>query len=62
VLTNKAVYSSAQTVLLDDVLSALDAGTSKLVVEKCLKGEVLAGRTVVLVTHQYAAHHSILYD
>ncbi|RPA89809.1 hypothetical protein L873DRAFT_1831877 [Choiromyces venosus 120613-1] len=47
----RAVYSPAQTVLLDDVLSALDAGTSKLVFEKCIKGEVLAGRTVVLVTH-----------
>ncbi|KAG0635925.1 hypothetical protein HOY80DRAFT_892204 [Tuber brumale] len=47
----RAVYSPAQTVLLDDVLSALDAGTGKLVFEKCIKGEVLAGRTVVLVTH-----------
>ncbi|PWW78291.1 P-loop containing nucleoside triphosphate hydrolase protein [Tuber magnatum] len=47
----RAVYSPAQTVLLDDVLSALDAGTSKLVFERCIKGEVLAGRTVVLVTH-----------
>lgn len=47
----RAVYSPSQTVFLDDVLSALDAGTSKLVVEKCIKGEILAGRTVVLVTH-----------
>ncbi|KAA8907557.1 P-loop containing nucleoside triphosphate hydrolase protein [Sphaerosporella brunnea] len=47
----RAVYSPAQTVILDDVLSALDAGTSKIVVEKCLKGDILSGRTVVLVTH-----------
>lgn len=47
----RAVYSPSQTVFLDDVLSALDAGTSKLVVEKCIKGDILAGRTVVLVTH-----------
>lgn len=47
----RAVYSPAQTVFLDDVLSALDAETCKLVVEKCIKGEILAGRTVVLVTH-----------
>lgn len=47
----RAVYSPAQTVLLDDVLSALDAATGKHVFEKCLKGEILAGRTVVLVTH-----------
>jgi ABC-type multidrug transport system fused ATPase/permease subunit len=49
----RAVYAPAQTVLLDDILSALDANTSKLVAEKCIKGDVLAGRTVVLVTHQY---------
>lgn len=38
--------------LLDDVFSALDAGTSKLVFEKCIKGDILNGRTVILVTHQ----------
>lgn len=54
----RAVYSPSQTVFLDDVLSALDAGTSKLVVEKCIKGEILAGRTVVLVTH----HVSLVSD
>lgn len=47
----RAVYSPAQTILLDDVLSALDAGTAKVVVEKCFKGDILVGRTVVLVTH-----------
>ncbi|RPB16599.1 hypothetical protein P167DRAFT_500063 [Morchella conica CCBAS932] len=47
----RAVYSPAQTVFLDDVLSALDAETCKLVVEKCIKGDILAGRTVILVTH-----------
>lgn len=54
----RAVYSPSQTVFLDDVLSALDAGTSKLVVEKCIKGDILAGRTVVLVTH----HLSLVSD
>lgn len=48
----RAVYSPSQTVFLDDVLSALDASTCKLVVEKCIKGDILMGRTVVLVTHQ----------
>ncbi|KAH8147533.1 uncharacterized protein LAJ45_08360 [Morchella importuna] len=47
----RAVYSPAQTLLLDDVLSALDAATSRIVFDKCINGEVLAGRTVVLVTH-----------
>lgn len=49
----RAVYSPTKVVLLDDILSALDAGTSKMVLEKCIKGEVLEKRTVVLVTHQY---------
>lgn len=49
----RAVYSPTKVVLLDDILSALDAGTSKMVLEKCIKGVVLKKRTVVLVTHQY---------
>lgn len=47
----RAVYSPAETVLLDDVLSALDVHVSKFVFEKCIKGELLYGRTVLLVTH-----------
>ncbi|KAF8443446.1 hypothetical protein BGX38DRAFT_1095677, partial [Terfezia claveryi] len=47
----RAVYSPTKIVLLDDVLSALDAGTIKTVVQKCITGEVLRDRTVVLVTH-----------
>ncbi|KAF8476090.1 hypothetical protein BDZ91DRAFT_689962 [Kalaharituber pfeilii] len=47
----RAIYSPAKIVLLDDVLSALDAGTIKTVFEKCIKGEILKNRTVVLVTH-----------
>ena len=45
------MYSDAQIVLLDDVLSALDVHTSKWVAEKCLGGDLLRGRTVLLVTH-----------
>jgi ABC-type nitrate/sulfonate/bicarbonate transport system ATPase subunit len=47
----RAVYSKAEVVLLDDVLSALDVHTSKWVAEKCLGGDLLEGRTVLLVTH-----------
>ncbi|ODQ52786.1 hypothetical protein SAICODRAFT_80947 [Saitoella complicata NRRL Y-17804] len=47
----RAVYSNAQTVLLDDVLSALDIHTGKCIFENCIKGELLRGRTVILVTH-----------
>lgn len=47
----RAVYSMANIVLLDDVLSALDVHTSRHIVEECFKGDLLRGRTVILVTH-----------
>ena len=48
----RAVYSNAKTVLLDDSLSAVDAHTSKHIYQKCFMGDLLRGRTVILVTHQ----------
>ncbi|GAA5864423.1 hypothetical protein JCM1840_000490 [Sporobolomyces johnsonii] len=48
----RAVYSRASLVLLDDVLSAVDAHTSAHIYEQCLKGPLLKGRTVLLVSHQ----------
>jgi ABC-type multidrug transport system ATPase subunit len=42
-------------VLLDDVLAALDVHTVQWVVDKCLSGSLLRGRTVVLVSHNLAA-------
>jgi ABC-type transport system involved in cytochrome bd biosynthesis fused ATPase/permease subunit len=50
----RAVYSSAEIVLLDDVLAALDVHTAKWIVDKCFKGDLLKGRTVLLVTHNVA--------
>ncbi|KAI0357911.1 P-loop containing nucleoside triphosphate hydrolase protein [Trametes cingulata] len=50
----RAVYSSAEILLLDDILAALDVHTSKWIVEKCLKGDLLRGRTIILVTHNVA--------
>ncbi|KAG0174280.1 hypothetical protein DFQ28_000118 [Apophysomyces sp. BC1034] len=47
----RAVYSYAKTVLLDDCLSAVDAHTAKHIYEHCLTGDLLRGRTVILVTH-----------
>ncbi|KAL0572670.1 hypothetical protein V5O48_009294 [Marasmius crinis-equi] len=47
----RAVYSQAKVLLLDDVLAALDVHTSKWIVEKCFKGDLLRERTVLLVTH-----------
>ncbi|KZS96543.1 hypothetical protein SISNIDRAFT_451288 [Sistotremastrum niveocremeum HHB9708] len=46
-----AVYSDARILLLDDILSSLDAHTSQWIVDKCLMGDLVRGRTVILVTH-----------
>lgn len=50
----RAAYARPKVVLLDDPLSALDAGTAKLVFERLIKSDsALFSRTcaVVLVTH-----------
>ena len=36
---------------MDDIFSALDANTTRYIYENCIKGDLLQGRTVVLVTH-----------
>ncbi|WVO13715.1 hypothetical protein L204_101337 [Cryptococcus depauperatus] len=48
----RAIYSSAKTVILDDVLSAVDTQTSKHIYDNVFKGNLVKGRTVILVTHQ----------
>ncbi|KAJ7457047.1 P-loop containing nucleoside triphosphate hydrolase protein [Mycena latifolia] len=59
----RAVYSKASILLLDDVLASLDVHTSKWIVEKCFGGDLIAGRTVLLVarlfTHNIALTRSI---
>lgn len=40
--------------LLDDVLAALDVHTAKHIVTEALRGELVRGRTVLLVTHNIA--------
>ncbi|KAJ1340480.1 hypothetical protein BSLG_004927 [Batrachochytrium salamandrivorans] len=46
----RACYSRAQSVILDDPLSAVDAPTALHLFEQCIKG-LLSDRTVILVTH-----------
>lgn len=48
----RALYSSARTILLDDVLSAVDAQTARHLHVYCLMGPLMKNRTVILVTHQ----------
>ncbi|KAI5124482.1 hypothetical protein M0805_008364 [Coniferiporia weirii] len=50
----RAVYSSADILLLDDVLAALDVHTSRWIVDNCFQGDLIRGRTVLLVTHNVA--------
>ncbi|KAH7101269.1 ATP-binding cassette transporter [Auriculariales sp. MPI-PUGE-AT-0066] len=50
----RAIYSRADIVLLDDVLAALDVHTAKWVVTKCFHGDLVKGRTIILVTHNVA--------
>lgn len=47
----RAVYSRASVLFLDDVLSAVDAHTADHLFKKCLRGELMEGRTVILVSH-----------
>ncbi|KAF9239800.1 multidrug resistance-associated ABC transporter [Melanogaster broomeanus] len=47
----RAVYSRASILLLDDVLSAVDAHTAHHIYHQCIKGDLMRGRTVILVSH-----------
>ena len=45
----RAIYSRAEVILLDDVLAALDVHTSSWIVRKCLNGDLVKGRTIIMV-------------
>ncbi|KAJ6498923.1 P-loop containing nucleoside triphosphate hydrolase protein [Mycena sanguinolenta] len=47
----RAIYAHTDIILLDDVLAALDVHTAKWIVDKCLSGDLIKNRTVILVTH-----------
>lgn len=47
----RAFYSNAETIILDDVLSAVDTHVAKHICEQALTGGLARGRTVILVTH-----------
>ncbi|KAF7343004.1 Oligomycin resistance ATP-dependent permease YOR1 [Mycena venus] len=57
----RAAYSSADIVLLDDPLSAVDAHVGKAIVENCLVNGPLAKKTRVLVTHALHVLHRMDY-
>ncbi|EIW71535.1 hypothetical protein TREMEDRAFT_42903 [Tremella mesenterica DSM 1558] len=47
----RAVYSRASLLFLDDVLSAVDAHTAQAIMDNCLQGDIVAGRTILMVSH-----------
>jgi ABC-type multidrug transport system fused ATPase/permease subunit len=53
----RAIYSKAEIILLDDVLAALDVHTSSWIVKKCLNGDLVKGRTVIMVVCIFSAPH-----
>ncbi|KAL0959258.1 hypothetical protein HGRIS_014529 [Hohenbuehelia grisea] len=55
----RAIYSRADILLLDDVFAALDVHTAKWILDKCFSGDLIRGRTVILVTHNVAMASSI---
>ncbi|KAI2638056.1 ABC transporter [Xylaria nigripes] len=48
----RTVYSNSRVLLLDDPLAALDHGTAEYIVRKLLRGPLMEGRTIILVTHR----------
>ncbi|QRV86022.1 ABC transporter transmembrane region [Ceratobasidium sp. AG-Ba] len=51
---SKAEISKAEIIILDDVLSALDVHTSRWIVDNCFRGDLVTGRTILIVTHNVA--------
>ena len=45
------MYSDASILLLDDPLASLDVHTAKDIVHNALRGDLVNGRTIILVTH-----------
>lgn len=45
------VYSRASTLILDDILSAVDSHTAAAIVKDCFQGPLMKNRTVILVSH-----------
>lgn len=44
------MYSRAKTVLIDDIFATLDKPVVDSLIEKCIRGELMQSRTIVLVT------------
>jgi ABC-type Mn2+/Zn2+ transport system ATPase subunit len=50
----RAIYSSAQLLLLDDVLAALDVHTAKWIVDECFKGDLIKVFPIFILAPKHA--------
>ena len=50
----RALYSSAKFILMDDCLSAVDSHTAQWIYQFGIAGELMEGRTRILITHNVA--------
>ncbi|KAF8594046.1 hypothetical protein BDV93DRAFT_529547 [Ceratobasidium sp. AG-I] len=50
----RAIYSKADIIVLDDPFSSLDVHTSRWIVDNCIRGDLVKGRTLLVVTHNVA--------
>ncbi|OCH88609.1 P-loop containing nucleoside triphosphate hydrolase protein [Obba rivulosa] len=51
----RALYSTAELLLIDDVFAALDVSTTQWIVNSCFQSDLVRGRTVILATHNISA-------
>ena len=63
----RAVYSRASVLLLDDVISAVDAQTSKHIIQHCFNSELTKDRTIIIASHAVEflaplADHAVFLD
>ncbi|KAF4472248.1 ATP-dependent bile acid permease [Fusarium albosuccineum] len=47
----RAVYSQVETLVMEDIFSAVDARVGAWIFEKCLAGDICKGRTRIIATH-----------
>ena len=63
----RALYSRASILILDDIISAVDAQTSQHIIKECFTSDLTTGRTIIIASHAVEAiaplaQNSILLD
>ncbi|KAI7862297.1 ABC transporter type 1, transmembrane domain-containing protein [Spinellus fusiger] len=61
----RAIYSRAKTVLIDDIFACLDTAIAHSLYKKCIQGELMQGRTVIITATEigpWASHLQFLVE